>query len=259
MIFPFFRRFLFSIILLTTLCLGQGNLRADIPYVLATDPMPPLVEGSYGPASGGPAIELVSAIFAKTGNSVQVLVHPWNRVLRMLDFGRLDGILLIQHQDELDDLLHFSHPVFTSHTIICYDTRRHPNFEYKDIESLKGYTLGLIPGHSPGIEKKADSHQLDIENLPSIETGLRTLGAGRIDLLIGKEISIAERMKDIPQSHFFSIWPVPLESWDMHIGIAKNSPASALLKDINRAIEEMKADGSLESYFTITQPVRGEP
>ncbi|WP_179953347.1 substrate-binding periplasmic protein [Desulfobotulus mexicanus] len=259
MIFSFFRRLLLPIALLTTFCLGQGNLRADIPYILATDPMPPLVEGSYGPASQGPAIDLVSEVFSRTGNSIQVLIHPWNRVLRMLDFGRLDGILLVQHQDELNDLLLYSLPVFTSHTIICYDTRKHPNFEYKGIESLKGYTLGLIPGHSPGIEKKADSHQLDIENLPSIEAGLRTLGAGRIDLLIGKEISISEQMKDIPQSHFFSIWPVPLESWDMHIGIAKNSPASALIGDINRAIEEMKADGTLEPYFTITQPVRGEP
>ncbi|MDY0161973.1 substrate-binding periplasmic protein [Desulfobotulus sp.] len=241
---------------------ASGSLRADIPFLLASDPMPPWVEGEYGPTHQGQGVDLVSAIFARTGHAIQVVVHPWLRVTRMLEFGHIDGILLVQQQPSLSTRVRYSDPLFTSRTVLCYDTRKHPDFALNSLEDLAGYTLGLVTGQVPSLEQGAHALGLRVESLPSMDAGLSTLASGRIDFFIGTESNIRARMQTMPQALFLEIHPKALASQDLHIAIAKDSPAAALLPEINRIIAQMKADGSLARYLApvSSKPApRGEP
>ncbi|MCW7753602.1 transporter substrate-binding domain-containing protein [Desulfobotulus sp. H1] len=222
--------------------------------------MPPWVEGGYGPTSKGPGIDLVATIFSHTGRHIQVVIHPWLRVVRMLEFGRLDGVLLVQKQESLNSLLLYSDPLFTSRTLICYDTRKYAHIPFNDIYDLREYTIGLVPGHSPHIEDAARKHGFRTELLPGVEAGLRILAAGRIDLLIAKESSLQAHLAASPDAIFLDIHSQPLDSWDLHIGIARTSPAAMLLPAINEAIAEMKKDGTLIDYLNaIIEPSHGGP
>lgn len=226
-----------------------GQVRGEIPFLLGSDPLPPWVEGTYGPTDQGPGIRMVSDIFSRTGNSIQVVVHPWLRILRMLEFGRLDGILLVQKQERLKPWLLYSDPLFTSRTVICYNTRKHKNFSFQALTDLAPYTLGVVAGQVPLLEQAASSLGLRLEILPTTEAGLVTLSTGRMDLFIGTENSIRSRMETLPNLLFLEIHPTALISQELHIGIAKDSPAAELLPAINESIATMKAEGSLLRYL----------
>ena len=92
-----------------------GIVRADQIETLrlADSPWPPYTLGEVGqPAAGGLVVDLVRQIYGALGIDVRIEMHPWKRVLKMVEYGRVDGPTMLMKTSEREAYLVYTDPVF---------------------------------------------------------------------------------------------------------------------------------------------------
>ncbi|XXJ21043.1 substrate-binding periplasmic protein [Desulfovibrio caledoniensis] len=197
----------------------------------------------------GLLVDILHEIEARTGLSFDIRLVPWKRAYMSALEGR-GGIFGLSKNMERLSLFDFSEVMYVDEMRLVVLKGR--EFVYRSPEDLKGMTLGVTRGASYGDEYDRAKGRLFI---PSEDSGpisrLRMLLAGRIDAaLIGPgpaSVRFAISQDSMLQENRdqFVILDTPFVRDDNHIGFPKTSERHDVIDKINRALLEMRKDGTI--------------
>ena len=229
---------------------------AEQTVLLVGDPWPPYVIGEMGEdATSGVAVEIAKKIFSQIdGAMVRFPLIPWKRALREVEEGQSDGIGMLLKTPEREVYMLYTVALVTGENLIWSATgETAARFEWASIEDLHGLRIGVTQGYSYGEELDRSFKKGDVIPVlaPTVEHLFEMLANGRINLALANDAVGYSLARKHPEAAILpSIRAVNSETF--YIGISRKSPAVKLVPAINRAIEALRAEG------TIDRIVRGE-
>jgi len=117
-------------------------------WAFVTEDFPPFTHpaedlGSLetGVLAGGPLVEIVQSICARLSRECTIMVHPWQRALRMAEQGEVDGIFTVVRSPDREREFHISRMLVMSRYSVF--ARDESNFVFSDLDDLAGRTVGV--------------------------------------------------------------------------------------------------------------------
>ena len=117
-------------------------------WAFVTEDFPPFTHpaedlGSLetGVLAGGPLVEIVQSVCARLSRECTIMVHPWQRALRMAEQGEVDGIFTVVRSPDREREFHISRMLVMSRYSVF--ARDESNFVFSDLDDLAGRTVGV--------------------------------------------------------------------------------------------------------------------
>ena len=196
----------------------------------------------------GPIIELVEEIFAEVNVTVKTEVLPWARAIEYMKSGELDLIPVIFYSDERSTFMEFSSSyVDVPTSVFVPPGKSFPFFTIKDLQGRHGL---MVRGDSISREFKAFKPKLDITKIATYEQILNMLGSNHADYAVAPQYGFLIHAKKLGYEHKAELLHNPIASRKLHFAFSKKSPFLKYLPAVNKKIEQLKADGSMEKMVT---------
>lgn len=234
--------------LMTIECISARAQAAETARFVEEVDWPPFTPASPGMTTEGLSYDLISAVFERIKIPVTLELFPMKRVLRLLEKGERDGATVISRNAEREKFISFSEPIFQKRGLIFFNKKKHPNFSWQSYSDLKGLLIGTVLGHNYGDEFLSGVKKLGLltKEYRRENKAFKLLNAGRLDITLSIEM-VGQRM--IAQHEYGETIEAaerPYYLKNYHIGISQHSPLHGRLDDINRAIMELKSNGTLD-------------
>ena len=194
----------------------------------------------------GLAVDLVTTALQRAGHRTRVRVDTLDRILEGGRIGVYDVFATPWYSEARDQYLAFSDPYLDSR--IRFIMRRDRNFEFNDFDDLQGMMIGVVKDYAYD-EKFNESRDLIKISERNLIQNLLKLLQGRLDLTLDDELVLQyEINRYLPNSRDeLEMLPEPLAVRGIHIGVSRENPKHAqIVADFNKAIVEMKKDGSYD-------------
>lgn len=205
---------------------------------------PPFMSAREGQPSGVyPA--LIATALTRMRQPFTLEAKPWKRALLELDEGRA-GVGGIYKNGERAAKYDFSDPMLTEHIAVYFNKAR--PIAFKTLSDLYGKRVGVIRGWSYGDAFDAARRKgaITVEEVASDKANFLKLVHGRLDAVLaveeaGRAVIAAEKLAAIDHSEAL------LASNTAHLAFNRSAGQSDLLARFNKAIGEMKRDGTLDA------------
>jgi polar amino acid transport system substrate-binding protein len=229
---------------------GGADAFADVESAFFADsPFPPYTIGELGEApSGGIAVEIAEALFSRLGIELRIQLMPWRRVLKTVQTGRADGVLLLMRTEEREQYLAFTDLVYEGREVFVFNRLVRPSFAWETFSDVKSCTLGLVEGYTYGEAFLSAVDELDIavDFADSTEQNLAKLAAGRVDLVVEDKRVVRCLLGSNPKwQSTLAFARKPVTVYPYYMGISLASPLVTLLSHINGALGAMREDGTM--------------
>lgn len=225
---------------------------------LATDSWPPYSLGQEGSAlESGYAFDLGTEVSKRIHCKFKADLLPWNRVLACMKNGTYDITFPIQRKPEREAFMVFTNVVledrvFIWHLKMCKNSL--PGWQ--TIDDLKPYTIGIVSGYTyqDKMDQAIEKNIIKTEKVNTAESNFKKLLGKRFDAFLESESVVISFFQKYPEYRNHITHAPQIVSKDVfRIGISKNSPFAEMLPEINRVIQEMKEDGTIERIMTMTR------
>ena len=228
-------------VLMMAACFAGCSANSDKKFVVATNAAFEPFEykeddGSYA----GFDMEMAQYIADKLGQELVVEDMEFNSVITAVASGKADvGIACITITDERKKSVSFSDPYYsTSQSIIVA-----ADSDIATVADLKGKKIGVQLGTTGDLFAGDYIEDADIAQYNTGTEAGMDLANGKIDAIVID----GDPAKKIASSLGLKVLPEPLT--DEQIGMCVNKGDSALLDQINKAVEDMKADGTYDKLL----------
>lgn len=203
-------------------------------------------EGTYKPFTyhdendelTGYDVEVAKAIGEKLGVKVEFSEITWEGLLASLDNGTVDLVLnQVGVTDERKEKYDFSDPYLYSYIALITTS---DNTDITSWESARGKKTSL--NVSSNYALIAEDYEMDITASETFSKDIELLTAGRTDCVINNTIAFNDYITEKPDVAI-KIVDVQEQADTVAVPIPKGN--EDLVKAINKALEELKADGTL--------------
>lgn len=200
---------------------------------------------------------LVKAAFERAGYEAGIEFIPWARAMHDVELGYRDVLMGAYYTDERAETYIASDDIYS----VTVGLVAHPDAgirKYESLRDLQGYEIGIGRGwaHSPEFDE-ADY----LDKIPEDDQVLnvRKLYADRIDMIA---MSFAVFSQIAQEEGVDPEWPVlvepPLSENSLHLMVSRNlDNGEEIVRDFNRALAEMREDGTYERILRELGIVRG--
>lgn len=251
-------------ILALTAC-GSGDSSADggdeakVLHVGATGQSYPFAY-KEGDKLQGFDVEVIEHVADKIGYDVDWTLMEFSGVMGQLQAGKLDTVAnQVAVTDERKELYDFSDTYSYAGTQIVV---AEDNDEINGLEDLAGKEVMTVLGsnHAKNLESKDPDGKINIRTYETQEGTLNDVALGRVDAYVnGRSVLLAQlELNDLPLKLVGD--PIVYEE----VGFPFSKENAELREDVNQALEELRADGTLselsEKYFKddVTEPISEE-
>ena len=233
---------LFLVVFLIAVFTGQASSAA---LTIVASKWPPYVDQSM--VKKGLAMEIVSSAFERAGYQPAISIETWPRALEGLEIGIYDVVGTVWKTPEREKRFVFSDPYWINK--IRFIKKKNREIRYDNLDDLSGYVIGTVKDYAYGEEF---DNSLTLIKIPQnyIIQNLSKLQEGDIDLTVGDEIAIRYELNQYMKGSIseFEFLEKPLASRELYIAVSKQNPkAEKIVSDFNRALLEMKGDGSFDA------------
>jgi cystine transport system permease protein len=206
------------------------------------------MEGTYPPfnyqdAQGhltGFEVDLSKALAAKMGVRLELQPAPFAGLLASLDSGRNDVIVnQVTITDDRRKKYDFTAPYSISG--IQMIVRRGEEKRFKGPADLAGHAVGVGLGTSYEAWIRTHEPGALVKTYDDDPTKYQDLRVGRIDAVLNDRLTAIDMMRRT--GGVFVAGGPPFARQEMGIAVRKGQPA--LLADLNRALDQLRADGEL--------------
>ncbi|MBA4495723.1 transporter substrate-binding domain-containing protein [Paenactinomyces guangxiensis] len=203
-------------------------------------------EGTYKPFSfhdektdqlTGFDVEVAREVAKRMGVKAEFVEIPWDGMLSSLQTNKIDMVAnQVGIKPERKEKFDFSNPYTVSYGLIVVHK---DNQEIKGVEQVKGKRAGQTPTSNYGkMAKEAGATIVAYEDMMG---AMKDVAAKRIDFSMNDRLAIAEMLKE---THLpLKTVGEPMEKSESAFPVPKGNPD--LVKEINKALESMKKDGTL--------------
>lgn len=218
---------------------------------LATDPWPPYSIGREGEAlESGYAFDIGTEVSKRIHCKFKADLLPWKRVLACMEKGTYDITFPIQNKPERKSFMVFTNVIVEDRVFIWHLKARKDQLPgWQTIDDLKPYTLGIVSGYTyqDKMDQAIENGFIKTEKVNLAEYNFKKLLGKRFDAFLESESVVMSFFQKYPEYSKQITHAPQIVSKDLfRIGISKNSPFADLLPEINRVIEEMKGDGTID-------------
>lgn len=197
-------------------------------------------------------VDIFNAIFEKMDYEVDWVLTDWNGVLANLQSGKVDTAINFAATEERAQTYNFTDPYYSSKAVVA---TAKDNAKVQSLDELEGKELaGIMGTNFENILKENfpdENYELVIyESTDVIYTDVAT---GKVDgFIYGREQLLAQiSQRDIP----LQIVGEPFGDQPVALPFQKSEENDALILEINKAIEELKENGTFseisEKWFDV--------
>ena len=209
-------------------------------------------------------IDLATQALKRVGCEVQLVEMPWVRAITALKLGRLDMLAGAADTQERKAFAFFSGPTNSTRSLLFTSVSAQTRYKPNTLADIIGtdFRLGVQreSKYSTAYEVLLDNPAFTkrLTYVYSQESALRMLSAGRIDGVVGEELSSLNSIQKLGLGD--SVKPTQLVISDNqdYFAFSKASNSAAFVKRFDAALRAMVKDGSyqriLERYLNC--PVR---
>ena len=214
---------------------------------LVADPWPPFNDQTL--LNNGLASDLVTTALERAGYLTTYAQVPWARAVRGLQQEAYDVLINAWYTDERAVYGHYSKPYLVNR--VRFLQRKNAGINFTQLSDLYPYSIAVVRdyAYSPAFGLDAKLNKVEVV---SFELAARMLHARRVQLTLEDELvarfhlsrslaGVRDQLEFLPQ---------PLSENNLHILISRKHPQHQQIADaFNKAIEEMRADGSYAQIF----------
>ena len=214
------------------------------------------LEGAWQPLSYhdesdtlvGYDVEVSRAIAEKLGVEPEYVESDWDSLFAGMDAGRYDLVCNgVEVTDERSKTYDFTTPYGYIHTALAV---KKDNDTITSFEDLKGKTTANSLAST--YMELAESYGATVQGIDTLEETIQLLTAGRIDATLNADVSFYDYLNVHPDADF-KIVALTEEASHVAIPLRKGEETASLREAIDKAIEELRAEGTLtelsEKYF----------
>jgi polar amino acid transport system substrate-binding protein len=230
------------VFILTILGSVLGSISVQAEKITAVgDPWPPFLDPNR--PNKGIVVEIATAAYATQGYELEMSFVPWARAIAGVRSASSDLLLGTWFTKERTEYLMYSEPYLDN--AIKFIKKKGDDFEYSDVESLTGKSVGIVRGYGYG-EEFSNAENFKKPEAKNLIINIRKLVAGRINLaiedeLVARSIMAKEDPELLDQVEFSK---VDYSTNALHVtsGLA-NAKHKELIEAFNRGLAEIKASG----------------
>ena len=184
-------------------------------------------------------IDLMKEIGKVLGKNIVVKNITFDGLLPALQAGKIDVIIAgMTVTEERKKHINFSNPYYTSKQYIIVNNE---NKKIKNFETLLGHKIGVVLGCTGDIIATGLGNKIDLKRYTTTSENIIALKAGKIDAIILDSEPAKNFVKKNPE---LKLIDDNMAKEDYAIAIKKED--TKLLKDINKALEILKENGTYE-------------
>ena len=213
----------------------------------------------YRSGEGAPAgifNDILTEVFKRLGIPLKKAVYPWKRAQMMVKNGEADGMVTVYTKERAAYTV-ATEPIWKIGETLFF-RRDNPRaceiLKVNSFEDMRSFTLVDIQG-AGWTEEQYRIHGIkNVIWVPDADSALNAIAAGRADIFIMFDLNAykllaQKRAQKGPLAEGFqniiTIMPT-FAKLPFRLLIRKDSPYASLVDDINRVLEEMKRDGTME-------------
>ena len=193
-------------------------------------------------------VEVSRAIAEKLGVEPEYVESDWDSLFAGMDAGRYDLVCNgVEVTDERSKTYDFTTPYGYIHTALAV---KKDNDTITRFEDLKGKTTANSLAST--YMELAESYGATVQGIDTLEETIQLLTAGRIDATLNADVSFYDYLNVHPDADF-KIVAQTEDASHVAIPLRKGEETASLREAIDKAIEELRAEGTLtelsEKYF----------
>lgn len=211
------------------------------------------LEGDWAPWSyvdendelTGYDVEVAKAIADKLGVEIQIVPGEWDGLFAGMDAGRYDMVVNgVEVTEERADKYDFSTPYAYIRTALIV---KGDNDSIKTFEDLKGKkTANSIASTYMNL---AESYGATCYGVSTLDETLTMVLQGRVDATLNAIVSFTDYMAQHPDSNL-KVVATTEDASNVAIPMRKGDETASLREAINKAIDELREDGTLSELST---------
>lgn len=192
----------------------------------------------------GITAEYLQALAKELNRNFEILVLPKFRIKEYYQKNKIDLNCYTSREwaHVAEEEVYWSEPLFTSTNLIVSNT-----MPPRSLDQLKGQRIGTVLKYNyPTLQERFTSGKLIRDDSQNEEANLQKLESSRFNYAIAETVHLAYYLKHHKnskiQSPGLTIEEVPVRCW-----VRRDSPLK--ISDLNRAIGEIKSNGTIEKIF----------
>ena len=211
------------------------------------------LEGDWAPWSyvdendelTGYDVEVAKAIADKLGVEIQIVPGEWDGLFAGMDAGRYDMVVNgVEVTEERADKYDFSTPYAYIRTALIVKC---DNDSIKTFEDLKGKkTANSIASTYMNL---AESYGATCYGVSTLDETLTMVLQGRVDATLNAIVSFTDYMAQHPDSNL-KVVATTEDASNVAIPMRKGDETASLREAVNKAIDELREDGTLSELST---------
>lgn len=199
--------------------------------------------------SFGFGAEILREAFHRAGHKVSFAIMPWVRALKEVEIGKHDAVCFAYHSQERERNFIFSAPYAES--VLGFCKLRESDITVQSLQDLTPYRIGVVRGfvNTPEFDALGSLKKEEVKNE---EMNLKKLLNRRVDLIVIDRFVMRHLMKTRFPAHKDTVefLDPPLAVHPLHLMFSKKRKASSVLvREFNRAVENMKTDGTMKTII----------
>lgn len=192
-------------------------------------------------------VDIAKEIAKRLGVKAEFVAQEFSGMIPGLKTEKFDIVVSqMTITDERKKQMDFTEPYITNQVKIIV---RNNNNTIKTLKDFKGKNIGVGLGTNDETYLRTkvlpEVGEFNIKTYDDVITSLKDLDSGRIDATINNIYAI----KPIVEKNGFKIKPVGEPIKSDQAGIAMRKGNEALLKELNKILQEMKDDGTYNKIF----------
>ncbi|NMC48466.1 MAG: transporter substrate-binding domain-containing protein [Desulfovibrio sp.] len=216
--------------------------KKDTPAIfLGNHSLPPMNYLKYGQPTGI-VVDLTKALAKHLDCPVEIRLMDWSEAQQLVADGKADALIQINANPDRLKIYDFSEPLLSSEFTI-FTSDKH--YGIKSIQDLHGLKVGVEKNGLPFLLLQKDPH-IEIEIIPDFIEGFMRLknddiAAVVVDRWVGCYVLAENKIQNIKMIEE----PISIS----YSSIAVKKGNSKLLTDINKALFEIRRDGTYDSII----------
>ncbi len=188
--------------------------------------------------------DVIRQSFHEMGYTIHLSIIPWVRGMTYIKNGQTDILFPAGKNTGRQRLFYYSEEPVNEVNFVVY-VRADAPIKWKELESLKGLTIGVKRGFSYGNQWNA-AVGIKKNNVNKILQGFQMLNAKRLDGFIGYEYNWDYVLKQNNLKHNYRKIPLFSTSSEYLIALKKNPDGKDFLKAFDTGKKDLIKTGQLE-------------
>ena len=204
----------------------------------------------------GADIDMIKAIAADIGCSVELVQLPWARILREVENGTLDVSTSTSWTQDRSEWARFSEPYRETEIAIYVRRGETSRFDVDSLADIPGQSirLGVIVDYFYGKELAALVSDPDyaawIDGAPDYATNIRKLINGRIDGFLVEDVGVMHaELERLDAIDLVERYPLRIPGQKLHFMFGRRTVDLAIVEQVDAAVAQMRADGRLDAIM----------